>query len=1075
VSAHDVHVLPPSYAQERMWFLDELEPGSTAYVISMAVRLRGALDVAALRRALHAVVARHESLRTTIVDVDGDGRPMQVVAPKPSVGLSLIDLTAVPEAERASRATELADAEAATPFDLATGPLLRLRLVLLAPGDQVLLVGMHHAITDGWSVGIFVRELGALYHAEVRHQQARLPDLPIHYADYAVWQREWLRGDQLAAEVRYWNNQLAGAPARLELPTDGPRPTSQTSRGGTVAFRWPAELRDRLHALGRDRGATLFMVLLAGFTATLARHSGGRDVVVGTPVAGRTRPELEGLIGVFVNTLALRTRLDDDPGFGALVERVRETCLGAYSHQDLPFERLVEALQPERSLKHNPLVQVLFVLQNTPEPTTVWPGFEATPVQRDNRSATAKFDLGVVVHDTVAGLEGVLEYNADLFAHRTAERMLAHLRVLLEAAPTAPDMPVSRLPLMGGDERSDVLRRGDTPPGRRASQGIHELFAEQVQRTPDATAVVHRSSSLTFRELEASSNRLARRLRDLGAGPETLVGLCVGRSPDLVVAMLAVLKAGAAYLPLDPAYPPERLAVMLEHDPVALILTGDDAARRLSTGVRTVRLDLEDPLVARQVSDPMPAPVAPGQLAYVLHTSGSTGRPKGVMIAHDNAVALLDWARTAFPPAARAGVLASTSVCFDLSVFEIFLPLCWGGSAVLVENALELSDVAHTGITLVNTVPSVMGELLRLGALPPSVNTVCLAGEPLAQSLVDAVRACDGVEHVYNLYGPSESTTYSTVAAARAEAALPPAIGVPVAGTRVRVLDRWFEPVPIGVVGELHIGGAGVARGYLGCPGLTAERFVPDPLSVEPGARVYRTGDLARWRIDGELAFVGRADHQVKLRGFRIELGEIEAVLRDHPAVRDAVLLAREDHPGEQRLVAYVVPHDDVPEQVLRVHCAARLPDYMVPTAFVPLDTMPLTINRKIDRSALPAPEPARADAGTTHVAPRTLLESAIAAIWEAVLDVRPVGIRDDFFALGGHSLLATQVVARLRTTFAVDLPLRAIFETRTVPGLAEALQAAEPQTGHVSAIAELRHHIDSLSPEEILAHVSDD
>jgi amino acid adenylation domain-containing protein len=1076
VSTADVYVLPASYAQERMWFLDELEPGSSAYIIPMAVRLRGALDVAALRRALHAVVARHESLRTTIADVDGDGRPRQVVTPEPIVELPLIDLFALPEGDRQAHAEALADAEAAAPFDLATGPLLRVRLVRLAPGDQVLLVSMHHVITDGWSIGIFVRELGVYYHAALRGEEVRLPDLPIQYADYAVWQRDWLRGDQLTRELTYWSEQLAGAPALLGLPTDRPRPAMPSFRGASVPFHWPAELRDRLHTLGHKHGATPFMVLLAGFTAMLARYSGGQDVVVGTPVAGRTRPELEGLIGVFVNTLALRIWLDDDPGFGALLVRVRETCLSAYTHQDLPFERLVEALRPERSLSHNPLVQVLFVLQNTPEATGEWPGLEATPVRRAFRGATAKFDLSLVMYDTAAGLEGGLEYNADLFAHATAERMLAHLRTLLEAAVAAPDVPVSRLPLLAPGERRAILDLGSAPVPSAVPRGIHELFADQVRRTPDATALVYRSSSLTFRELDASANRLARRLRELGVVAGALVGLCLERSPDLVVAMLAVLKAGAGYLPLDPAYPAERLALMLEDAKASLVVTREGIARRLpATEVPQLCLHLDDPPITRQAADPLPAPVVPGRLAYVLYTSGSTGRPKGVMITHDNVAALLDWARTAFPPAARAGVLASTSVCFDLSVFEIFLPLCWGGSAVLVDNALELLDGVPTGVTLVNTVPSVLGELLRLGGLPSTVDTVCLAGEPLAQSLVDEVHRCDGVERVYNLYGPSEATTYSTAATVEPSAALTPAIGRPITGTRVHVLDRWLEPVPVGVASDLYIGGAGVARGYLLRPGLTAERFVPDPFGSEPGARLYRTGDLARWRPDGELAFVGRLDHQVKLRGFRIELGEIEAVLRDHPAVLDAVLLAREDNPGDKRLVAYVVPRGEIPKPGLRAHCAARLPDYMVPATVVLLDELPLNPNGKIDRTALPAPGQTRTEPATSYLAPRTLVESAVADVWQEVLDVWPVGVHDNFFALGGHSLLATQVVARLRATFAVDLPLRTIFEARTVAELAEALQAAEPQPGHVSAIAELRHHIDSMSPEEILAHLNEE
>ncbi len=1084
LAAEEVYVLPASYAQQRMWFLDQLEPGSPAYTIALAVRLLGGLDEAALRQALQTVVTRHESLRTTFADVDGDGRPHQVVAPRATADLPVTDLTGVPAAERESRAGALAAEAAAAPFDLARGPLLRVRLARLAAEDHVLLVSMHHIISDGWSLGVLVGELGECYRAAVRGEKPDLPELPVQYPDYAVWQREWLEGERLAEEIAHWRSRLAGAPALLELPTDRPRPAVQSFRGASVRFHWPVGLLERLRTLGRDREATLYMVLLAGFNALLARYSGGDDIVVGTPVAGRTRPELEGLIGLFVNTLALRTRLDDDPDFDTLLARVREVCLDAYSHQELPFERLVEALEPERSLSHSPLVQALFVLQNTPAQDTRWPGLRVVPLEGSAQGTTAKFDLSLTLHEGPDGIEGSLEYNRDLFDRATAERLSRHYRRLLEGVAEEPDRPVSRVPLLTSDEQHTILHEWNEPaatahpatPGR----GVHELFAEQAARTPDAPALVHAGVTLTYRELDERANRLARHLRELGVATETLVGLCLERSPDLVVAMLAILKAGGAYLPLDPEYPPERLALMLSDAGTPVIVTRRRLAERLDAPhARLLCVDTQAEHIAGQAPQPPDTPVTPLQTAYVLYTSGSTGRPKGVVIAHANVTALLDWARATFPPQARQGVLATTSICFDLSVFEIFLPLTSGGTVILTENTLDLPDGAGAGATLLNTVPSVMAELLRLGGPPPTVRTVCLAGEALPASLVDEVYASTGVEHVFNLYGPTEATTYATGTLQDRAAPLPPSIGGPVTGTRVYVLDRWLAPVPVGVAGDLYIGGAGVARGYFRRPALTAGRFVADPFADTPGARLYRTGDLAKWRSDGVLDFLGRSDHQVKVRGFRIEPGEVEAVLRAHPAVREAVVLVREDTPGDRRLVAYVVPATtpappNLAEQ-LQLRCASQLPGYMVPSALEPLDTLPLTPSGKTDRRALPAPQNTHSASQTAHVPPRNPVEAVIAGIWQQVLNVEHVGVHDRFFALGGHSLLATQVAARLRAAFSTDVPLRAIFEAPTVAGLAEALVADETEPGRIAAIAELRHHIDSLSPEEILAHLNEE
>ncbi|HKP75085.1 MAG TPA: amino acid adenylation domain-containing protein, partial [Longimicrobiaceae bacterium] len=922
--------LPLSFAQERLWFLDRLEPGSPVYNLPVVLRLEGTLDVAALERTVAEIVRRHEALRTTFAMIDG--APVQVIHDaSDGATLSIQDAAAMDDGALRERIESLAEA----PFDLERGPLCRAVLLRRSDHEHVLLLLTHHVISDGWSVGVLLREVAALYTAFAAGEGSPLAPLPVQYADYAAWQRAHLEGDRLDAQLGWWRERLAGAPAVLELPADRPRPAVRSYRGAVHRFGIGAEVAARLRAFCRAEGATPFMALLAAFDVLLARYAGVDDVVVGTPVAGRTRAEVEPVIGFFVNTLALRAGLAGDPSFREMVARVRETALGAYAHQDLPFEKLVEELRPGRSRSHSPLFQVLFVFQNTPGGALEMNGLRATPVEPQGRHA--KFDLSLHLEEAPDGLRGQIEYATDLFDAETVERIAGHLRVLLAAALAEPETAISALPLLAEAERRTLLEEwNDTARDYPRGRCLHELFEAQARRTPDADAVVFGERRMTYRELDARAGRLARRLRRLGVGPEVRVGLCVHRGDEMVVALLAILKAGGAYVPLDPAYPPQRVAFMLRDSAVPVLITQSRLAETLPpVAAHVVLLDREMDGDSADGDGDLPATGAlPENLAYLIYTSGSTGVPKGVAIAHASAVTLVDWALETFPREELGGVLASTSLCFDLSVWEIFLPLACGGKVIVAENALRLPELPARGeVTLVNTVPSAAAELLRMDGLPRGLPALCLAGEPLKAELVRQLYARAGVRAVHDLYGPSEDTTYSTWerVPADVETVL---IGTPIANTRCYVLDPAMRPVPAGVVGELYIGGAGLARGYLGRPALTAEKFVPDPFGPA-GSRLYRTGDRARWR-GGKLDFLGRLDHQVKIRGFRIEPGEVEAVLVRHPGVRECAVLARDDGYGGKRLVAYVVPNGPAGDpSLLRDALRERLPEYMVPAAWV--------------------------------------------------------------------------------------------------------------------------------------------
>ncbi|HVG11012.1 MAG TPA: amino acid adenylation domain-containing protein [Thermoanaerobaculia bacterium] len=1027
---------PVSHAQERLWFLDRLEPGSAAYNIPAAVRWHGRLRVPVLLAALGEIVRRHESLRTTFTASES-GEALQVVSPASPPALPLIDLTALAMELGTAESGRLAGAEARAPFDLERGPLLRARLLRLQQGEEetehVLLATLHHIVSDGWSQGLLIGELAALYGAFAAGRSSPLPELTLQYPDFAAWQRDWLRGEVLEAQLAYWRRQLAGAPSLLELPTDRPRPALQGSGGGSVALDLPAGLEEAVAALSRQAGASPFMVLLAAFQALLGRVSGQEDVPVGTPVAGRTRVETEPLIGLFMNTLVLRTDLSGEPGFRELVGRVRETALEAFAHQDVPFEKLVEELRPQRNLAHSPLFQVMLILQNAP--TGVVPLGDLSLSRLPVESGTAKLDLTLALAEG-QGLRAQLEYRTDLFDRTTVLRLLGHFEVLLRAAVADPGQRLSGLPLLAGPERQQLVEWNDTrtsfPEGEAC---LHRLIEAQVERSPDAVAVVCAGERLTYRELDRRANHLAWRLCELGVEPEVPVGIYLDRSLDLPVALLAVWKAGGAYVPLDPAYPRERLAYMLDDSGAPVVLTEPGLLSTVpESAARAVCLE-----AGERAAGPA-GPTHPESLAYILYTSGSTGRPKGVQIPHGALVKFLESMRERPGLGVSDRLLAVTSLSFDIAGLELFLPLLVGAEVEIASREtaadgrrlLARLDTA----TVLQATPSTWRLLLDSGWQGGRTLKALCGGEALPPALAAEISARAG--SLWNMYGPTETTIWSAVHRVGSEAGEGTAVplGTPIANTTIHVVDPHLRPVPIGVPGELLIGGAGLARGYFGRPDLTAERFIPDPFSG-PGARLYRTGDLARWRADGELEFLGRLDHQVKVRGHRIELGEIEAVLARHASVRAALVLVREDVPGDPRLTAFVVGPEGTAQDDLRAYLRAALPEYMVPAAFVILEALPLLPNGKVDRKALLRSAPAAIPRGVPSALPRTAAEREIAGIWREVLSLPAVGVQDNFFDLGGHSLLLVRVQRRLRETLGRDLPLVDLFRYPTVASLA--------------------------------------
>jgi len=1051
--------LPLSFAQERLWFLDQLTPGSAQYTRAVALRLDGRLDVSALEQSLGEIRRRHEVLRTTFRIVDG--QPRAVIVPAEPFDLPVIDLRDRPAAERHARAQEWAAAEAGRSFDLARGPLFRAALLRVGVESSVLVLSMHHVAFDGWSTGVLNRELGSLYQAFVEGRPSPLPELETQYQDFACWQRRWLSDEILQTQLAYWMRQLAGRPPRLALPVDRRRPSAPSASAATHSFLLPAPLARALETLSRQEGITLFMALLAAFQALLHRYTGQEDVVVGSPVAGRNRVEIEGLIGFFVNTLVLRTDLSGDPTVRQLLGRVRHTALAAYSHQDLPFEKLVEALEPERTGEGTPLVQVMFALQNAPASALELPGLAVGNVEI--AGGPAKFDLTVSLTLEDAGLHGTVQYEPALFDAATITRMFEHFRTLLQGIVARPEARVSELAMLtAAEQRQLLVDWNDTAADYPDETCLSALFEAQVERAPDAIALEADDERITYGELNRRANQLAHRLRRLGVGPEVLVGIRIERSVEMVVGLLGVLKAGGAYLPLDPALPLDRVRVMLDDAAVAVLLTVADADRHT---------------LARESPDNLSRIATADSLAYVMYTSGSTGQPKGVAVPQ-RAVLRLLFGQNYVHLDAGETLLHLAPLAFDASTFELWGALLHGARCVLFPAETPTPErlgevIARHGVTTLWLTASLFNRVIDAApaALAP-IRQLLIGGEALSVPHVARALALLPDTQLANGYGPTESTTFTCCH--RIPRTLDPGaasipIGRPLANTEVYVVDAHLNPVPVGAHGEILVGGAGLARGYLRRPELTAEKFIPHPFRRESGARVYRTGDVARYRADGTLEFLGRLDDQVKIRGFRVEPGEIETVLGRHPAVRQAVVVAREDTPGDRRLVAYVLaaPEAHVTAAELRVFLQPSLPEYMLPAAFVLLDTLPLTASGKVDRPALPAPQHADAPATRAFVAPRTPVEETLERIWADLLGLERVGVHDGFFELGGHSLLATRVMSRLREAFGVELPFRLIFETPTIAGLAVAIAQSQAERVDDAEIARMLGELRDLSDEE--------
>ncbi len=1043
--------MPISHTQQRLWFLRQMDPTSHAYNIAASLRITGPLDEAVLERVLAVLVARHESLRTRFISVQGE--PRFVIDPNARVHLDRIDISHLQGAARDAACKQAIESIARRPFDLSQAPLIHAGLIRESGQQQVFAFALDHIVSDGLSLGIFMLEFRDLYSRLATGHEVTVVEPPIQYYDYAEWERRAFAQGAIDEHLAFWKRELAGLPSMLQLPTDRPRPPVQTTHGSRCALQLTPAFSDRLKAFGRAEGTTLFMVMLSAFQVLMHRYSGETDIAIGSAIANRNRSEVEHTIGFFANNLVLRADLNGDPTVRELMVRVRERALRAYAHQEMPFDMLVDELGTRRELDHSPLFQVLFVLQNLSMTSLELPGLRCDSVDLD--VTASRFDLSVDVFDIVHGLRCYFEYNTDLFDVSTIERMLNHYRKLLEGFVERPDARVSELALLtDGEQRQLLLDWNATTMPYPTEQTVHGLFEAQARRTPDAVALQFEDVALSYAELSARANRLAHHLRALGAGRESLVGVWMERSEDMVVAVLGVLKAGAAYVPLDPAFPKDRIDYMMEDAELSIVVTQSALAEGLPAGIRAVCMDRDAATLATQpAADPAPL-AACGDLAYVIYTSGSTGRPKGVMLEHRAVVNFLLSMHREPGITAQDRFVSVTTLSFDIAGLEIHGPLTVGGTVVLASRATALDGVRLAALldrseaTLLQATPATWRLLLESGWQGrPGLKMLC-GGEGLPRDLADKLLATGG--ELWNMYGPTETTIWSTVwRVTDTQRAI--SIGRPIANTQVYVLEPSGLPAPVGVGGELCIGGDGLARGYRNRDDLTAEKFVTLDLPGVGPARVYRTGDVVRFLADGRMEFVGRRDHQVKVRGFRIELGEIETVLAKHEGIKDCVVHVREDTPGDQRLVAYVVsqPGATFETEAARATLRVQLPEYMVPNLFVVLEALPLTPNGKVDRKALPAPALVVDEAAdVADEALMTPVQRQVAALWREVLNTQRVGLHANFFDLGGHSLLLVRLQSAMQREFGKEFPLVELFQRTTVAAQAERMSTPVGASG---------------------------
>ncbi len=1044
-SQAEVCTFPVSFTQERFWYFDQLESNNTAHNLIMTLHINASLNVSVFKHSLNLLIQHHAILRTTFILVEE--QLTQVINPTLIVPLPVVNLYDLPKSMQDAELLRLAKLEAQHHFDLAQGPLIRTTLLRLGTNEYVLLMNIHHIIADGRSLIMFYQELATLYSTSSNGECASLPVLSTQYAEFSIQQRELVQKGIFADQLAYWKQQLMGAPTTLDLPVDRSYATVSTYRGAIHEFVFSKHLTQALRALHRQEGVTLYRVLVAAFQALLYRYTGQEDIVIGSPVAGRVKAETKQVFGPFINTVAIRTDLSNNPTFRELLARVNTVVTSALAHQDIPFEYLVRELQPERNAGRNPLFQVLLNMR---------PGLPALPLgwvleAINLTGSSTMFDLSLELTERPEELIGLFQYNAELFDVATIQRMIGHWQTLLEGVIADPSQRIAELPLLTEQERRQILiELNDTQKTYPANQCIHQLFETQVERTPNAIAVIYEDVQLTYRELNVRANQLAHYLQRIGVGPEVLVALCIERSLEMMIGLLGILKAGGTYMPLDPTYPSERLAFMMtDAEPLVLVTQQHLVAYLPTHETKVICLDSDVALLEQQSQANLTSTVTPDNLAYVIYTSGSTGRPKGVQILQRAVVNFLTSMQSQPGLTEQDTLLAVTTLSFDIAALELFLPLTVGARLVIagrevVTNGLALLEtLARSQATVMQATPITWRILLTSGWQGGSHLKMLCGGEALSQELAKQLLLKGGT--LWNLYGPTETTIWSAACKIEPEDEVI-SIGSPIANTQIYLLDKQLQLVPIGVPGELYIGGDGVARGYLNRPELTSERFISNPFSTKYGERLYKTGDLARYRADGTIEVLGRLDHQVKLRGFRIELGEIEALIRQHQAVQDVVVIAREDVPGDKRLVAYVILQKKQSATVneLRSHTMKHLPAYMIPSTFVLLEVFPATPNGKVDRRMLPAPEATKNVISDEFVAPTLLEHEQLIQVWEELLGVRPIGIRDNFFDLGGHSLLAVRLVNRIEQACSMKISLATLFAEPTIEQLVDTFHKQE-------------------------------